>query len=194
MITKPRWDRKHTPKQILLFLNSLKTKRVFCTDPVPCDPHGERTAFAVQAQRAGHRLQREHAGDEVLPVPVDGGLRGLRMELDYRSQEIRGELLFRRVSADVPAKVYSHAPHPIQQQDGHRAVLRSPKNVRLIHVVFRPRHEHHLRAAARNGGGQVRLQLNASGRFYAADGAQVSSRMQKPRGRRRPLNDIVNVI
>lgn len=102
----------------------------------------------------------------MLPVSADSGFRGFRLGLDYRAQEVRGQLLFRRVSNGVPAEVSAHASRPADQQNGHvpghRAVLRAPQNDRHIDVVFRPGLQHHLRPVTRHGGGTMRLQLRAT--------------------------------
>lgn len=102
----------------------------------------------------------------MLPVPFDGGLRGLRLGLDHCAQEVRGQLLFGRVSDGVPAEVPTHPPRPAHQQvghvPGHGSVLRSPQAVRHIHVVFRPGLQHHLRPVAGHGGRQVRVQLETN--------------------------------
>lgn len=97
----------------------------------------------------------------MLPVPADGGFRGVWLGLDYRSQTIRGQLLFRGVSAGVPAEVPAHPSRTAHQQDrrlpGHRSMLRAPKVVRHFHAVFRRGRKHHLWVAAWHGGEQVWL-------------------------------------
>jgi len=66
----------------------------FCADPVPGGAHGRRASVAGQTQRAGQGLRRILEGAAVLPVPSDGGLRGLRLGLDHCAQKVRGQLLF----------------------------------------------------------------------------------------------------
>lgn len=92
----------------------------------------------------------------MLQVPADSGLRGFRLGLHHRAQEVRGQLLFRRVSTGVPAEISAHTPRAAHQQNGrvpgYRSMLRAPKNVSHFHVVLRRRHEHRLRSAARHGG------------------------------------------
>jgi len=129
----------------------------FCVDSVSGGAHGRQPAVSSQAQRAGQGLRRKLERAAMLPVPFDGRLRGLRLGLDHCAQEIRGQLLFRRVSDGVPTKVPTHPPRTAHQQvgcvPGHRSVLRSPQAVRHIHVVLRPGLQHHLWTVARHGGG-----------------------------------------
>jgi len=114
----------------------------------------------------------------VLPVPADGGLRGLWLGLDHCTQKVRGQLLFGRVSDGVPAKAPAHPSRPAHQQvghvSGHRSVLRPPQDVRHIDVVLRPGLEHNLRLVARNGGGQVRMQLETNAVAAAATTSLIS--------------------
>jgi len=92
----------------------------------------------------------------VLQVPADGRLRGVRLALDHRAQAVRGQLLFWHVRPDAVPEVPTHAPGA-DDQVWHGTVLRTPQDVRHIHVVLRSRLKHHLRHAARHGGGKVWL-------------------------------------
>jgi len=129
----------------------------FCADPVSGGAHRRQPAVSGQAQRAGQGLRRKLERAAVLPVPFDGRLRGLRLGLDHRAQEVRGQLLFGRVSYGVPTKVPAHPPSTAHQQvgcvSGHRSVLRSPQAIRHLYVVLRPGPQHHLRIVTRHGGG-----------------------------------------
>jgi len=100
------------------------------------DPHDrgeEETAQANGRTQLRGELQR----GPLLPLPPDGRLRGVRLGLDYRPQEVRGELLLGRVSVRFPPKVPAHAFSSAGQPVGfRRALLRSPQNVLHIDAVL----------------------------------------------------------
>lgn len=144
----------------------------FAADPVPGGENGKRQAVPVQAvQLPGTGLRHGVERTAVLPLPADGGLRGLRLGLDHRAEAVRGQLLFRRVSAGVPAEVPAHPSRADDQQvgpvPGHRAMLRAPQDVGHHDVVLRPRGQHYIRHVAGHGGGPLRMQLSrCSSRHY----------------------------
>lgn len=108
------------------------------------------------------QLPREIRRDKVLPLPADRRLRGVRLGLDYSTEEVRGQLLFGRVPVRLPAEVSAHTyctPGESRRHSG--SLLCSAQTFTHIHVVFRQWIQHHLRSVTRHGRWQMRMFLMA---------------------------------
>lgn len=115
------------------------------------------------APNGGPQLPGELQRGALLPLPAHGGLRGVRLGLDHRSEALRGKLLQRRVSLRVHAEVPAHTPRPTSQPLWHwGTLLRSPQDLGYLDALLRRQPQHHLRRAARNDCGPLRLLLSSN--------------------------------
>lgn len=98
-------------------------------------------------------LRRGQQRAHLLPLPPSHRLRGLRLGLHNRAEEVRRPLLRRRLRPVDPATLSAHA-HREHGGAGRRdALLRAPQAQLHLDAVLRPRHERRLRQLAQHGGG-----------------------------------------
>lgn len=116
------------------------------------------------------------SGNSVLSLPSHCGLWRVWLGLDHPSQEVHGELLFRRMSIRFHAEVPSYSSRPTSKTSWNDwSMLWSQKNVRHFHAVLWRQLQHHLRRVAWNGSRSMWVFLTWWLRWISPDKARTVS-------------------